>query len=89
MELAAVPATKKQFVDQVSIRLISKLIDDISWVLQKLLRYLNGTIISAAFLSSFSVCPVILCLNLTKILLLLSLGKSIILSVAPKHRSSL
>ena len=30
LELAAVPATKKQFVDQVSIRLISKLIDDIS-----------------------------------------------------------
>ena len=32
---AAVPATKKQFFDQLNIRLISKLIDGISSVLQK------------------------------------------------------
>ena len=35
----------KQFADQVRIRLISQLINDISRVLQRLLKYFNGTLI--------------------------------------------
>ena len=38
--------TVTQFVDQVEIRLTSQLIKSISRVLQKLLKYFNGTIIS-------------------------------------------
>ena len=46
-------AIVKQFVDQVRIKLISQLINGISRVLQKLLRYFNGTIISTSFVPSF------------------------------------
>ena len=35
----------KQFADQVRIRLISQLINDISRVFQKLFKYFDGTII--------------------------------------------
>ena len=81
----------KQFADQVNIRLISQLTNGISRVLQKLLRYFNGTIISTSFVSSFPVCSVIFCLILFKLnkILLLPAGKSIILSVAPGASSSL
>ena len=48
-------AIVKQFVDQVRIKLISQLINGISRVLQKLLRYFNGTIISTSFVPSFPV----------------------------------
>ena len=41
---AAVPATKHQLLYQVNIRLISELCNGISSVLQKLLKYFNGTI---------------------------------------------
>ena len=46
---ATVLATTKQFYFQVRIRLISQLIGGISRVLQKLLRYFDGTIISTSF----------------------------------------
>ena len=48
-----------QFAGQVRMRLISQLINGISRVLQKLLKYFNGTIISTFFVSSFPVEPVI------------------------------
>ena len=47
--------------------LISQLINDISRVLQKLLKYFNGTIILTN-LPLASVSPVIFCLNLNKAL---------------------
>ena len=65
----AVPATKKQFFEQVNPKLISQSINGISSALQKLLRYFNGTYISASFVPSFPVCSVIFCLNLDEILL--------------------
>ena len=34
-----------QFADQIRIRLVSQLINRIPWLLQKLLKYFNGTII--------------------------------------------
>ena len=49
-----------QSLDHVSIRLTSQLINDISSVLQKLLKYFNGTIISTSFvLPAAVVFPVI------------------------------
>ena len=39
----------KQFADKVRIRLISQLINGISRVLQKILKYCNGTIILTSF----------------------------------------
>ena len=47
------------FSDQVKRILISQLINDISWVLQKLLKYFNDTIIWTFFSPSFPVWPVI------------------------------
>ena len=70
-------------------RLISQLINGISSVLQKLLKYLNGTIISTSFVLLFPVCPIICCFNLNEVLLLFSLGKSIILPLPSKSGSSL
>ena len=56
--------------DQVKMRLISQSIKSISRVLQKLLKYFNGTIISTSFLPvTASVLPVIFCLNLNEELL--------------------
>ena len=49
--------------------------NDISRVLQKLLKYFNETIISTSFEPFFPVGPAIFCLNLNEILLLLSAGK--------------
>ena len=43
-----------KFADQVKIRLTSQLIKGISRVLQKLLKYFNGTIISTLFISPSS-----------------------------------
>ena len=48
-----------QFSDQIKNKLISQLIKGISKVLQKLLRYFSGTIISSFFVPLFSVRPVI------------------------------
>ena len=51
--LFVVPANIMQFLDHLNWRLISQLIKGILSVLQKLLRYFNGTIISASFVSPF------------------------------------
>ena len=51
--------------------------------------YFNGTIISIYFVPLLPVSIIIYCLNLNKMLLLLSVGKSIIFSVAPKAGSFL
>ena len=71
-------ATEKQFFDQINIRLFSQLMTGISSVLEKLLIYFNGTIISTSFVLLFPVCPVICCLNLNEILLPLSAKKLVI-----------
>ena len=57
--LFAVPATIIQFLDHFNWRIVSQLIEGISSVLQKLLRYFNGTIISTFVVPSFPFCPVI------------------------------
>ena len=49
-------------------RLISQFTNGISSVLQKLLKYFNGTIIPTFFVPSFPVEQVIFCLNLNKAL---------------------
>ena len=82
-------ATEKQVFDQVNIRLFSQLITGISSVLEKLLIYFNGTIISTCFVLLFPVCPVICCLNLNEILLLLSAKKLVITLLLFKVVSSL
>ena len=60
-------------------RLISQLINDISRVLQKLLKYFNGTAISTSFvLPAAGVFPVILILNLNDSdCVILSFGSSL------------
>ena len=50
-------------------RLISQVINGISRVLQKLLKYLNGTIILTFFMPSVLVVPINFCLSLNKTLL--------------------
>ena len=67
----------KQFADQVRIRLILQLINSISRVLQKLLRYFNSTIILTSFVPPLPDLPTIFVLNLNEALLLLLAGKSI------------
>ena len=62
-------------------RLISQLIKGISRVLQKSLKYYNGTIISTYFLPPSAVSPVIFCLNLKEALLLLAAAEK--LAIAP------
>ena len=59
----ALPATKKHFTNQVRIKLILQLVNDISMFHQKLLRYFNGTIISAFLVVTQPVRPVIFSLN--------------------------
>ena len=66
--------------DQDRTRLISQLINGISRVFRKVLKYFNITIISTFFVPPFPVCPAICCLNLNELLLLLLSGKSIISS---------
>ena len=56
---ATLVATIRQFSHQFRSRLISQLIKDISRVLQKLLRYFNGTIISTFFVPFLPAWPVI------------------------------
>ena len=66
--------TTTQFADQVKMRLTSQLIKGISRVLQKLLKYFNGTIISTLSISpSSSVWPVIFALELNESVALASL----------------
>ena len=55
--------------DQDRTRLISQLINGISRVFQKVLKYFNITIISTFFVPSSPIEPVIFCLNLNEALL--------------------
>ena len=68
-----------QSLDHVKIRLTSQLIKGISSVLQKLLKYFNGTIISTSFVLPLSgVFPVIFTLDLNDLeFARLSLGSSL------------
>ena len=68
-----------QVDDHVKMRLISQLINGISRVLQKLLKYFNGTIISTSFvLPAAGVFPVIFILDLNDSdCVMLSLGSSL------------
>ena len=67
-------------------RLISQLINDISRVLQKLLKHFNSTIISTSFAQSAFVSPITFRLNLEESLLP---GKVLITPVPFKYSSSL
>ena len=78
----------KHLLDQVRIKLISQSIYVISRVLQKLLKYFNGTLILTLFVPSFSVLPAIFVLNLNEAQLLLSVGKHATASLS-KNVSSL
>ena len=68
----------KNLLDQVKIRLTSQSINGIFRVLQKLLKYFNGTLILTFFVPSFSVLSAIFALNLNEALLMLSVGKLVI-----------
>ena len=68
----------KHLAGQVRIRLILQLIKSISKVLQKLLKYFNGTIILTFFLPAFPAQPSVFVLNLNQALLLSAAGKSAI-----------
>ena len=61
---AAVESVRTQVDDHVKTRLTSQLINDISRVLQKLLKCFNGTIISTSFVLPLSVFPIIFTLFL-------------------------
>ena len=65
-----------QFLDQGRISLVSQLIKGISRVLQKLLRYFNGTVISTFFVTLAPAAPVIFRLYLKDLLLRLAPAKS-------------
>ena len=58
-----------QFADQAIMRLISQLTNDISRVLQKLVKYFKETIISTVFVQLLSAEPAIYCLSLNEALL--------------------
>ena len=58
--------------DQVRIRLILHLINDISVVLQKFSFYLNDTLILTFFVPPFPILPIVFILNLKEALLLLT-----------------
>ena len=77
------------FVRQVKLRLIPQLIKSISRVLQQLLKYFNGTIISTSFVLQSAVLPVVFLLNINEALLLLAGGKLAIAPLASKNGSSL
>ena len=57
---------KMKFSDQVKIRLISQLINDILRVFQKLLRYFSGAYISVFFVSLSLALPIIYFLYLNE-----------------------
>ena len=67
LELLQYRRIKKHCFEQVSIRLILQLINGILLFLQKLLRYLNGTIISSSFVQLFHDYSVIFSLYLNEI----------------------
>ena len=61
---AASESVRMQVHDYVKIRLTSQLINDISRVLQKLLKCFNGAVISTSFVSPLAVFPIIFTLFL-------------------------
>ena len=61
---AAVESVRTQVDNHVKIRLTSQLINDISRVLQKLLKCFNGTVISTSFVLPLEVFPIIFALFL-------------------------
>ena len=75
------------FADQVSIRLLSQLINVFSRFLQKLLKYFNGTITSTFFVSLLPVSLAIIPITLNKSVSLPV--KSTILPLSSKSDSSL
>ena len=79
----------KHVADQVKIRLISQLINGISNVLQKVLKYFNGALILTFFVPPFPVLSAIFVLNLSEVLLLFSLEKSAISPLSFINGSSL
>ena len=76
--LAVVKGTITKFMDHVRMRLISQLIKGFSRVLQKLLRYFNGTYISTLFVPSLPVWHVIFSLALNKLVLLVASKLSVV-----------
>ena len=78
----------KHLLDQFRIRLISQLINDISRVLQILLKYFNGALVLTFFVLSFRVLLAIFVLNLNAALSLLSAEKSV-RAASDKNGSSL
>ena len=79
----------KHVADQVKIRLISQLINGISNVLQKVLKYFNGALILTFFVPPFRVLSAIFVLNLSEVLLLFSVEKSAISPLSFINGSSL
>ena len=79
----------KQFSDQFRIILILQLINGISSVLRKFLKYFNGAIVLKNFCAIISCSLAIFVLNLNKALLLLSAEKSGIAPLASRNGSSL
>ena len=71
-------ATIKQFSDQFRSRVSSQSIKDISRVLQKLLKYFNGIIVSIFFVPLLPVWPVIFPSRLKESVVALASVKSVI-----------
>ena len=82
-------AIRTQLDDHVKIRLTSQLIKGISKVLQKLLKYFSGTIISTSFVPPFPVRPVIFNLNLNESVVLPSAKITVSSSLASRAGISL
>ena len=61
---AAAESVRMQVDDHVKIRLTSQLVNDISRVLQKLLKCFNGAVISTSFVLPLAVFPIIFTLFL-------------------------
>ena len=69
----------RQFSDHVKISSTSQLINSISRILQKLLNYFNGTVISTPFISPSSlVWPVIFVLNVNESVVLVLVKSKIL-----------
>ena len=89
MTWSALLANITLFIDQLRSRLISQLSEVISIVVQKLLRYFNGNIVSTFFVTFLPVSPVIFYLILNESVVALSTLKSVIAFLAAKSGSSL
>ena len=78
-----------QFLDQFRSKLILQLIKDFSRVYQKLLKYFNGTIVSASFVPLLPVWPVIFSLLLNESVIESAALKLTIVPLASEAGSSL